>query len=64
LIGEADAPWRAGGELFAGDESVIEPPVQGGGGDAEFGGGVGDGEHGCVLGLIGGFVAGDVVVVA
>ena len=30
VVGEADAPGRAGGELLAGDEPVAEPAVQGG----------------------------------
>src|SRR6516225_10643320 len=34
---EADAPGGAGGDLLAWDESVVEPPVEGGGGDAELG---------------------------
>ena len=36
VVGEPDPPGRAGGELFAGDESVVQPAVQGGGGEAEF----------------------------
>ena len=28
-FGEADAPGGAGGDLLAGDESVVEPPVEG-----------------------------------
>src|ERR1700691_916085 len=42
---DADAPGRARGDLFGGDESVADPAVQGGPGDAEdlFGGG--DGDH-------------------
>src|SRR3954470_19474144 len=42
---DADAPGRAGGDLFGGEESVADPAVQGGPGDAEdlFGGG--DGDH-------------------
>src|ERR1700750_1131183 len=39
-FGEADAPGGAGGDLLAGDESVVEPPVEGGGGDAELSGGL------------------------
>ena len=34
VVGEPDPPGRAGGELFAGDEPVAEPAVQGGGGEA------------------------------
>ena len=41
LIGEADAPGGAGGDLFAGDEAVIEPAQQGLGRDAELAGGLG-----------------------
>src|SRR5258705_11550128 len=42
---DADAPGCAGGDLFGGDESVADPAVQGGAGNAEdlFGGG--DGDH-------------------
>src|ERR1019366_7854475 len=36
-VGAADPPGRAGGDLLAGDEPVVEPPVEGGGGDAELG---------------------------
>jgi hypothetical protein len=53
-----------GGELLAGDEPVAEPTVQGGGCQAEFGGGVGHGEQFCFLWVVGGCVAGDFVVVA
>ena len=63
--GEADPPGGAGGELLAGDESVAEPAVQGGGGEAEFAGGVGHGEQFSFLrASAGGLVAGDVPVVA
>src|SRR5712691_6862046 len=34
--GEADPPGGAGSDLLAGDVSVVEPPVEGGGGDAEL----------------------------
>ena len=64
VVGEPDAPGRAGGELFAGDEPVAEPAVQGGGGQAEFFGGVGHGEQFSFLRVVAGLVAGDVVVVA
>src|SRR5262249_61867390 len=37
-FGKADAPGGAGGDLLARDESVVEPSVEGGGGDAELGG--------------------------
>src|SRR3954470_23445184 len=42
---DADAPGCAGGDLLGGEESVADPAVQGGPGDAEdlFGGG--DGDH-------------------
>ena len=43
--GEADAPGGTGGDLLAGDESVVEPPVEGGGGDAELGGGLAHAYH-------------------
>ena len=39
-LGEADAPGGAGGDLLAGDESVVEPPVEGGCRYAELGGGL------------------------
>ena len=42
LVGDADAPRGAGGELLAGDEAVVEPAVQGGGSDAEDVGRLGD----------------------
>ena len=45
LFGEADLPWCAGGDLFSGDEPGGEPAVKGGGGETEFGGGVGDSEQ-------------------
>ena len=44
LVGEADPPRRAGGELFAGDEAFVDPAVQGRGWELQFGGGVDDGE--------------------
>src|SRR6201989_1214232 len=44
-FGEADAPGGAGGDLLTGDESVVEPPVEGGGGDAELGGGLVHAHH-------------------
>ena len=64
VVGEADAPGRAGGELFAGDEAVVQPAVQGGRSDAELFGGVGHGEQFSFLRVVGGLVAGDVPVVA
>ena len=64
VVGHADAPGGAGGDLLAGDEAVVDPAVQGRGGDAELLGGVGDGEQ-FAFGRVGvGLVAGDVVVVA
>ncbi len=44
-FGEADAPGRAGSDLLAGDESVVEPPVEGEGSDAEPGGGLVHAHH-------------------
>ena len=64
VVGEPDPPGRAGGELFAGDEPVAEPAVQGGGGEAEFLRGVGHGEQFSYLWVVVGLVAGDFVVVA
>src|SRR5229473_1076095 len=60
---EADPPGGAGGELLAGDEPVAEPAVQGGGGEAEFGGGVGHGEQFSFLRVVAWLVAGDAPVV-
>ena len=57
--GEADPPGGAGGELLAGDEPVAEPAVQGGGGEAEFGGGVSHGEQFSFLRVVAWLVAGD-----
>jgi hypothetical protein len=62
FVGEADPPGRAGGELLAGDEAVVEPAQQGGGGDPELVGGGGHGEQLSVLRLIAGLVAGDLPV--
>ena len=45
VVGEPDAPGRAGGELLAGDEPVGQPAVQGGGRQAQLVGGVGHGEQ-------------------
>ena len=39
LFGEADAPGRAGGDLLAGDEAVIQPAQQGRRCDVELAGG-------------------------
>ena len=41
LAGEADLPGRAGGDLLAGDEAVVEPAQQGGRRDLEFAGRLG-----------------------
>ena len=60
VVGEADAPGRAGGELFAGDEAVGQPTVQGGGGESELFGGVGHGERFSFGRVVAGLVAGDV----
>jgi len=66
LFAETDLPWCAGGDLFSGDEPVAEPAVQGGGGETELVGGVGDGEEFAFCGLVvfGGVVAGYLPVVA
>ena len=64
FVVEPDPPGSAGGELFAGDESVVEPAVQGGWRGAEFLGGVGDGEQLSLFGVLAGLVAVDVPVVA
>ena len=45
LLVDADAPRRAGGELFADEEAFAQPPVEGRGGHAEFVSGPGDGDH-------------------
>src|SRR3984893_8001285 len=45
VVGEPDPPGRAGGELFAGDESVAEPAVQRRWRESELFGGVGHGEQ-------------------
>ena len=45
LVVDADPPGGAGRVLFAGDEAVLQPAVQGGGGDAELVGGLGDREQ-------------------
>src|SRR5918996_933684 len=52
LVGHADAPGGAGGELFAGDEPIVEPAVHGGSSDAEDLGRVGDGDE-LAVGLLG-----------
>src|ERR1039457_833342 len=49
LLVDADVPGCSGGELLAGDEAVAEPPVDGGGGDAELASGFGDGDHDRIL---------------
>jgi len=63
LVGEADAPRRAGGDLLTGDEAVVEPAQQGGRGDAELAGGLGHVEQVSFGGgVAAGLVAGDVPV--
>src|SRR5918996_1277464 len=52
LVGHADTPRGAGGELFAGDEPIVEPAVHGGSSDAEDLGRVGDGDE-LAVGLLG-----------
>src|SRR5262249_38689711 len=64
FVGEPDSPRRAGGDLFAGDEAVVEPAQQGGRGDAGLFGGGGHVERCSFLWLVGGLVAGDAPVVA
>ena len=44
LLGEADPPGCAGGDLFGVDESIADPAVQGRRWESEFLGGVGDGK--------------------
>lgn len=60
------APGRAGGDLLAGDEAVIQPAQQGGGGDAELAGGGGHVEQLSFRLLAGGagLAGGDLPVVA
>jgi hypothetical protein len=67
LLVDADLPGCSGGELLAGDEAVAQPPVDGGGGDAELASGFGDADHGRILAagcdIFGGcLVLGDAVV--
>jgi predicted transposase YbfD/YdcC len=67
LLVDADLPGCSGGELLAGDEAVAEPPVDGGGGDAELPCGLADADHGCILAAGGDIfgrrlVSGDAVV--
>ena len=45
LVVDADPPGGAGGVLLAADEPGLEPAEDGGGGDAEFVGGLADGEQ-------------------
>src|SRR6266702_4439351 len=63
LAGEAHAPGRAGGDLLAGDEAVVEPAQQGGWRDLELVGRFGHVEQfslgGCIAARL---VAGDVPV--
>jgi hypothetical protein len=49
LLVDADLPGCCGGELLAGDEAVAEPPVDGGGADAELACGLADADHGCII---------------
>ena len=35
IVGETNAPRGAGGELFSGDDAVVEPAMNGGGSHAE-----------------------------
>src|SRR5271166_1512837 len=67
LLVDADLPGCSGGELLAGDEAVAQPPVDGGGGDAELASGFGDADHCRILAagwyIFGGcLVLGDAVV--
>ncbi len=67
LLVDADLPGCSRGELLAGDEAVAQPPVDGGGGDAELASGFGDADHGRILAagcdIFGGcLVLGDAVV--
>src|SRR6478672_2873746 len=64
LVVDADPPWCAGGVLFAADESGLEPAEDGGGGDAEFVGGLADGEQFAVGRLGGRLVCRDSAVAA
>jgi len=64
LSGEPDAPRRAGGDLFASDEPVAEPAMQRRWSEAEVLGGLLDREQLSFLGIRGGNVTRDAVVVA
>src|SRR5215207_194845 len=64
LVVDADPPGGARGVLFAADEAGLEPAVQGGGGDAEFVGGLADREQLAVGRLGGRLVCRDVAVAA
>ena len=57
LGGEADLPGRAGGDLLAGDEAVVEPAQERGGGDAELACGLGHVEQGSFRKVVAGLVA-------
>jgi len=59
LGGEADLPGRAGGDLLAGDEAVVEPAQEGGGCDAELACGLGHVEQVSFGKVAGWLVAGD-----
>src|SRR5919109_957464 len=64
LIVDADPPGRAGGVLFAGDESVGQPAVDRGGRDLEDLGGAGDRQELAVGRVAGWLVARDLPVAA
>src|ERR1022692_1573154 len=61
LVGETDPPRRAGGELLAVNESVVQPAVHGGGNQAQFPGGPGHGEQFSFLRVAAGPAAGNVI---
>jgi RNA-directed DNA polymerase len=64
LVGETNAPRRAGGDLLAGDKTVIKPTMQGGRCEAEFARGLVDGQAWTVYGLFGRLEARDFPVSA
>src|SRR6516165_8629078 len=45
VVGEANAPRSAGGELFSGNDAVVEPAMNGRSGDAERRCNLFDGQH-------------------
>jgi hypothetical protein len=61
---QLDPPTGAGGELLAGDETIGQPAVHGGGRHTEGFGRFGDGDQVAVGGSGGRLIAGDVLVVA